>query len=123
MGANPDIDGFFDGRHLAASLFRSVCEAVEAAGPSTIRVTKSQIAFSTRRAFAWVWTPDRYLRSPTLAPLVLSVALPRRDGSTRWKEVVEPSPGRWVHHLEIFRAEDIDVEVLAWLSEARAAAS
>jgi hypothetical protein len=50
---------------------------------------------------------------------VLSVALPGRDPSPRWKEIVEPSPGRWMHHLELRSPEDPDGQVLAWLQTAR----
>ena len=84
-------------------------------------VTKSQIAFSIRRGFAWAWTPDRWLRGET-APLVLSIALRRLDESPRWKEVVEPRPGHWMHHLELWSASEVDDDVRAWLLEASEAA-
>ncbi len=90
-------------------------------GPSERRITKSQIAWRRRRGFARVWTPDRYLHGDG-APLVLSVALPRRDASPRWKEVVEPRPGHWMHHLELRAEDDVDDDVAAWLREAWAAA-
>lgn len=108
---------FFADKPLPQALFARVAAAVEALGPVTLRATKSQIAFRRRRGFAWVWMPDRYLRRPA-APLVLSVALPRRDGSPRWKEVVEPAPGRFMHHLELHESEQVDAEVGAWLREA-----
>ncbi len=86
-------------------------------GPAEIRVTKSQVAFWRRRAFAWAWMPGKYLRRRT-APLVLTIALRRRDGSPRWKQIVEPSPGRFTHHLELYSRDDFDDEVHAWLLEA-----
>ncbi len=112
---------FFEGRPEAAALFEVVRAAVQQHGRVRMRVTKSQIAFSRRRAFAWVWTPDRYLHGAT-APLVLSIALSRRDPSARWKQVVEPAPGRWMHHLEVRAADEVDDEVRAWLAEAAAQA-
>lgn len=112
---------FFAGKPLAQTLFAEVCRALDAIGPTSIRVTKSQVAFRCRRAFAWVWMPDQYVRGQT-APLVLSVSLPWRDESPRWKEVVEPAPGRCMHHLELFNPADIDAEVCAWLRHAREAA-
>lgn len=111
------LDAFFAGRPEARALFDLVRAAVEDVGPASMRVTKSQVAFTRRRGFAWAWTPDRYLKGET-APLVLSVALDARDPSPRWKEVVEPSPGRWMHHLELHEARDIDAEVRAWLAMA-----
>jgi hypothetical protein len=49
---------------------------------------------------------------------LLSIALRRRDLSPRWKEVVEPYPGRFTHHLELFTGEEIDAQVRARLFEA-----
>jgi hypothetical protein len=114
-------EDFFAGKSLPLSLFALVRRTLDAIGPSSIRITKSQIAFRRRRAFAWVWRPDQYRRGRT-APLVLSVSLPRRDGSPRWKEVVEPAPGRFMHHLELFDPSEIDGEVSAWLQRAWEAA-
>jgi len=85
------------------------------------RLTKSQIAFRHRAAFAWVWAPGQYLGEGR-APLVVSVGLDHRDPSPRWKEVVEVRPGRFMHHLELWRPDDVDDEVVAWLAVAWAAA-
>ncbi|MGE3856937.1 MAG: DUF5655 domain-containing protein [Dehalococcoidia bacterium] len=124
MTRSEDLDRFFDGRPEARALFDAVQARIAALGVDGVRlrVTKSQVAFSRRRGFAWAWTPDRYLRGRT-APLVLSIALGRRDGSARWKEVVQPAPARWMHHLELTDAAQLDVEVDAWLSEAAAGAA
>ena len=64
-----------------------------------------------------VWMPGQYLKGDT-APLVLTLFLPWRDSSPRWKEIVEPAPGRFTHHLELYSPEDIDNEVKAWLRQA-----
>lgn len=101
----------------AARLHAAVQRAVDRVGPSTERASKSQIAFRRRRAFAWTWQPKQYL-GPGGAPLVLSISLGRRDRSRRWKEVVEPSPGRFMHHLELNRVADVDGQVRKWLAEA-----
>lgn len=65
--------------------------------------------------------PGVYLRGQ-YAPLVLTLGLRRRHPSPRWKEVVEPAPGRFTHHLELNAAAEIDDEVRSWLREAWAAA-
>jgi hypothetical protein len=41
-----------------------------------------------------------------------------RDPSPRWKQVVEPARGRFMHHLELTSAADIDHEVQSWLQAA-----
>lgn len=98
-------------------LFGVVRSAIDSLGPATIRVTKSQVAFRRRRAFAWAWMPGRYLRGD-VAPLVLSVDLQRHDDSARWKQIVEARPGRFTHHLELWSAREVDQDVLDWLREA-----
>jgi hypothetical protein len=121
-----ELARFFEGRPEARALFEVVRAAIEGVGHPRIRVTKSQVSFSRRRGFAWAWTPERHLRgnrARPLAPLVLSIALPRRDGSPRWKEVVQPARGRWMHHVEIRAADDVDREVWAWIEEAWRAAA
>jgi hypothetical protein len=111
------LDEFFDGYEPSRPIFNALRESVEAIGPAEMGVSKSQIVFRRRVAFAWAWVPDRYLRSGH-APLVLSISLRRRDASPRWKEVVEPAQGRFMHHLELTAPSDIDDEVRGWLREA-----
>ena len=94
---------------------------IGALGSLELRVTKSQVAFRRRRAFAWAWMPGKILRGRT-APLVLSLALPERDPSPRWKQVVEPAPGRFMHHLELYTTADLDEQVAVWLRRAWEAA-
>ena len=94
---------------------------IGALGSLELRVTKSQVAFRRRRAFAWAWMPGKILRGRT-APLVLSLALPERDPSPRWKQVVEPAPGRFMHHLELYTPADLDEQVAVWLRRAWEAA-
>jgi hypothetical protein len=115
------LDEFFAGYETFRPLFDSLRALVESLSPVELRVTKSQVAFVQGRAFACAWIPERYLRRRG-PPLVLSIALRRRDGSPRWKEVVEPAPGRFMHHLELRGATELDGEVRAWLEEARAEA-
>jgi len=112
------LNEFFSGYEASRPLFEALLRMVESTGPVELSVTKSQIAFAEGRAFAWAWIPGRYLRRPA-APLVLSLVLTRRDSSPRWKEVVEPAPGRFMHHLELREAAELDGEVRAWLEEAR----
>jgi hypothetical protein len=115
------LDRYFAGQPRSRELFDRLLQKAESLGPFTLRVTKSQIAFRRRIAFAWAWIPGLYLRG-NLAPLVLTVGLRRRDASPRWKEVVQPARGRFTHHLELNSQAEIDAEVQSWLREAWAAA-
>lgn len=116
------LDDFFEGQEESRQLFDALRSVVDAIGVAELRVTKSQIAFRRRRAFAWAWIPGRYLHGRT-APLVLTLGFRHRDPSPRWKEIVEPSPGQFTHHLELWSTQDIDHQVSDWLREAWLAAA
>jgi hypothetical protein len=111
------LDDFFSGQPESRDLFEAVRQAIEAIGPTEIRVTKSQVAFWRSKPFAWVWIPGQYLRRKA-ALLVLTLGFPSRDPSTRWKSIVEPAPSRFTHHLELYSVADIDEEVRHWLRQA-----
>jgi Domain of unknown function (DUF5655) len=96
---------------------RSTLGSMADIGPIQTRTTKSQVAFRRKRGFAYLWRPGQYLARPG-AEIVLSIALGRRDGSPRFKEVVHPAPARWMYHLELDRPADVDDEVVGWLREA-----
>ena len=116
-----DAEHFFDGSDLGRLAFRRVHALVTACGPCELRVAKTQVGWARRRGFAYLWRPGRWLRHPS-AEVVLTIDLPRRDSSARFKEVVEPRPKLFVHHLELHDVADIDEEVERWLQEAFAAA-
>lgn len=78
---------------------------------------KSQVGFSRRHPFVALWVPEQYLRRH-MAPVVLSIMARRRISSPRFKEVVEPSPGRFTHHIELSSEGDVDPVVVGWLKEA-----
>lgn len=107
------LDEFFAGHEDSRHIFEALRSTIEDLRPVEMRVMKSQIAFRREQAFAWAWTPDRYLHGKH-APLVLTLGFRYRDASPRWKEVVEPTPGRFTHHLELHSTADIDDEVRAW---------
>jgi len=116
------LDKYFEGRAESRQLFGILHRMIESIGAAEIRVTRGQVAFRRRKAFAWAWIPGKYLRGRG-APLVLTLSFLHRDTSPRWKEIVEPAPGRFTHHLELWSAGDIDEEVRDWLREAWAEAA
>jgi hypothetical protein len=111
------LDEFFGGWEQSRPIFETLRAAIDALGPVEMQITTSQIAFRRRRAFAWAWIPGRYLHGRG-APLVVSIALDKRDSSPRWKEIVQPNASRYMHHLELFSAEAIDHQVREWLRQA-----
>jgi hypothetical protein len=111
------LDEFLSGHDDSRRIFDALRSTAEELGSVELRITTSQVAFHRRIGFAWAWIPERYLKGP-VAPLVLSVSVRRRDDSSRWKEVVQPYPGRFMHHLELRDPGEIDAQVRTWLAEA-----
>lgn len=108
------LDEFFEGHEESRLIFDAVRSALDAIGPTELRIGKSEVAFWRRKSVARVWVPAHYLRGK-VAPLALTISLRSRDTSPRWKEIVEPSPGHFTHHLELYCPADVDDEVRNWL--------
>jgi hypothetical protein len=104
---------FFAGSPAVLDIGEAVFACIHDVGQCEVRVTKSQIAFRHGRGFAYLWRPAMYVTSSV--PAVLSLALPYRLPSARFKEVVQPAAGRWMHHLELPTTESVDTEVRHWL--------
>jgi len=125
LDAEPGPDAvadFFRDSPVGKQVYDAVAAMVESLGGGQVRASRSQVSLRRRTAFCWLWLPGRYLRGDTAA-VVISVGLARRDPSPRWKEVVEVRPGRWMHHLEVNDAAEVDEQVEAWLTEAYALAA
>ena len=111
------LEEFFKGQDESRQIFEALHRAIESIGPTELRISKSQISFRRRKAFAWAWMPSQYLKGQ-VAPLVLTLSFPSRSESSRWKEIVEPKEGYFTHHLELHSPEDVDDEVRSWLRDA-----
>jgi hypothetical protein len=81
-----------------------------------VRVSRSQVSFRRRRGFAYLWRPGAYVKSEV--PVVLSLPLPYEAESPRFKEVAHPSPGIWMHHLELLDGSELDAEAAEWMRQA-----
>ncbi len=114
FGLTPEqlFDGFPDSLRLYAAVQR----AIDDIGEATVKVTKSQIAFRRRLGFAYIWRPGQYLANDV--PAVLSIALPYRVVSDRFKAVAHPSARVWMHHVELRQTGQLDAEILGWLQQA-----
>ena len=108
---------YFADSPAAFAIHRKVEAAVSDNGKAEIRVSQSDIGFYRKRAFAATWRPDKYLTGDH-ASLILSVYLVRRDTSSRWKEIVEPAPDRFTHHVELRSSDDVDDFIRTRLDEA-----
>jgi predicted transport protein len=111
------LEEFFAGWDDSFQLFEVLRKEIEMLGPAEMRVQKSQVSFRRARPFAFVWIPGKTLHRKA-ALLVLTLGFCYRDDSPRWKEIVEPHPGRFTHHLELYSVEEIDDQVRSWLKAA-----
>ena len=85
-------------------------------GEASVAVSKSQVTFRRRKAFAFVWRPGQYVSSGV--PAVLSIAMPQEVTSDRFKEIAHPAPTVWMHHLELRGVSEVDDQVRGWLVNA-----
>jgi len=84
----------------------------------TVRVLKTQIAFSNRYNFAFVSLPFRKVKGRPEVYIILTLGLGYRLEHPRVVECVEPYPGRWTHHVIIQSMDEVDAQVREWIGEA-----
>lgn len=114
------VEGLFSGRPESLHLFQEVRRFIESLGPVTVEATKTQVSFGAKRKFAWVWLPQIWIRKQPDISITLTIDLDRCVRHDRMRQVVEPYPGRWTHHIVIHQESDFDEDVRGWLREAYA---
>lgn len=89
---------------------------------TSISVQKSQIAFrSNGHPYCRVWLPTfRKIKGFSGSYMIITLGLRRRLESPRVVQAVEPYPDRWTHHIPINSISELDIELFAWIDEARA---
>ena len=111
---------FFDSRRSALPLYEAVRAGILGLVPDArIEVKKTQISFFNRYMFAAVsFTPVRRAKDRPDPFLTVTFGLPCRKDSARIDAAAEPYPNRWTHHVMIGSVEEVDDELLSWISEA-----
>ena len=111
---------FFDAHPLALPIYEQLRGRILDIVPSArIEVKKTQISFFNRYMFAAVsFTPVRRAKNRPYPYLTVTFGLPCRKDSARIDAAVEPYPNRWTHHVMIGSVEEVDDELLSWISEA-----
>ena len=110
-----EVAAWLDAAPVAAAAFTRVHAHLTGLGPVELRLAATQVSWTRRRGFAWLWLPRTWLGDRGAAA-VLSLATSRRLASPRWKQVVELRPGLVMHHLELGAPDDVDAEVESWLT-------
>ena len=112
---------FFDGRAAALPLYEALKNRIDMAciGPVIVKAQKTQISFYNRRMFACVsFLPLGRGKERPPVYLTVSFGLDHRQASPRIGAAVQARPNRWTHHVMISSPEEIDEELLSWLTEA-----
>ena len=89
-------------------------------GPVQVKVQKSQIAFSNRYQFAFIWHPSRRFRGRKGVYMVVTFGVSHRIEDSRIEAATEPYPNRWTHHVPVATPAELDGELLDWLEQAYA---
>ncbi len=113
-----DVAAFFANQEKQISLFMAVKQMLHSIGPVKMDVLKTVISFGTNSKFAWVWEQQPWVNRPPENNIVLTFCVGRYIENDQIVEVVEPYPGRWVHHVIIQSEADLNEHVNQWLREA-----
>ncbi len=99
-----------------AALYEVIERHMRGAYPDiTVKHDRTQTAFVRKVQFAWVSLPRK---KADRGGVMLSIGLPGPVQSPRMLHVTEAAPGRWMHHMMLRTADDLDDEVRTWLEQA-----
>jgi hypothetical protein len=102
----------FDGKAPLLAIYERLLAALRERGPVVENVTKSRVSFQTRMRFAGIERPRR-------DHVVATFVLTRPVASERVQRVEPLAPYYYVHRVRLYRPEDVDDELMAWMDEAR----
>lgn len=117
--ATEELLRFFNRAPEALPLYLALEKRVLEALPETaLRVSKTQISLKNRYGFACVSLPGGRIKGSGKGSLIVTFGLPYRLSNPRVFSAVEPYPKRWTHHVLLSSPEEIDVELMGWITEA-----
>lgn len=122
MEERSDILLFFDGHPGTLPLFEALKEKLLQAIPDTdFRVGKTQISLYHDHMYGCVsFLPARRACMRPREYITVTVGLDHPLDSSRVDQRVQVRSNRWTHHILVGTAEEIDSELLAWLTLAAA---
>ena len=111
---------FFNEKPAALPLYEAFAQRIFAEIDNvTVKVQKTQVSFSNKHNFAFVsFLPARRAKERPETYITVTFGLHYKKGSPRIDAASEPYPNRWIHHMLIASAEEIDDELMGWIKEA-----
>lgn len=117
------VDRLFANRPGSRQIYDAVEAFIQTLGDVSLAPAKTQVAFAHGRRFAWVWLPQMWIHKQPESSITLTFGLDRQVSDRRVKQCVEPYPGRFVHHVVMTDARDLDEKVMGWLRRAHSLAA
>lgn len=111
------VQKFFSDKPIQLHLFGLIHQYLHSLGNIEVKVTKSQIAFSNKRQFAWIWLPMTWDKKRPKDCVVLSFSSGKKIIHPNIVQIVEPYPNRFMHHVIVEKKSDINNYVKKWLKE------
>lgn len=100
---------FCMGKPEESALYEAIEARILALCPDvTVKHDRTQTSFVRKVQFLWLSLPRRKCNA---GALMLSISLPSRLESVRLLYAAEVAPGRWMHHLLIRYADEIDADL------------
>lgn len=104
------------GRPVETELFQAIEDRVLSLCPDvTVKHDRTQTSFLRKVQFTWVSLPRR--KADTNA-VMLSIGLPSPLDSARVLHCAEVAPDRWMHHIIIRSAVEVDEALSSWIMAA-----
>lgn len=87
-------------------------------GNPPVSILKTQIKIGKKGGFCWLWLPLQKPEEPTAPCFVLSFSLESPWQHPRMIGTASPYPGRYVIHIALRQANELDDAILSHLDEA-----
>ncbi|MBQ7848234.1 MAG: hypothetical protein IJ343_00730 [Clostridia bacterium] len=107
---------FCIGKPEETDLFKAIEARILTRFPDTaVKHDRTQTAFVRKVQFTWVSLPRR---KADAGAVMLSIGLPAPLESPRIRHCAETAPGRWMHHIIVKSADELDEELCSWIGAA-----
>lgn len=114
-----DLLLFFDKMPEALPLYEAVASKILTNLTDVrVKIQKSQITFANKHGFAFVSLPVRRRKGWPNICIIVSFGLSERVDHPRIEVATEPYPNRWTHHVIVQSVDDIDEQLLLWITQA-----
>ncbi len=115
---NQDILTLFDKMPDALPFYEQLEKQIlDTFADVTFKVGKTQVSFYNKYGFAWVWPPYRKVKGWPEVYMGVTFGLGHKLEHPRIIEAVQPYPNRWTHHVLVQHEEEIDAQLLSWISD------